>query len=72
MKSEAIRQWREEQGMSQAELARLLDVRRQTITEWETGVREVRMGRVLELALMALAAGMRIEDADDRADDRTD
>ena len=58
-----IRSWREQQGMTQAELAAALDVRTQTISEWETGVRVVRMGRVLALALERLA-DMRQDDDD--------
>ena len=54
MNAEELRHRREELGLSQAELAAALDVRRQTITEWETGARHVRMATVLALALEAL------------------
>lgn len=55
MTGDDLRSKREVLGLSQADLAAALDVRRQTITEWETGTRAIRLGRILELALEALA-----------------
>lgn len=55
MDRETLKRRREELGMSQSELAAVLEVRQQTISEWETGTRAIRLGRILELALDALA-----------------
>ena len=53
--------------MTQTELARALEVRQATISEWETGTRRIRLGRIVELALWALQAGQVL--ALDQADD---
>ena len=47
-----LRQWREEHGVSQAELARILEVNQMTISRWERGAgRRAAPGRILEFAL---------------------
>src|SRR5215204_4211933 len=50
-----LRQWRTEHGMSQTELAHALDVPKDTISRWERDVLGIRHGRILALALHALA-----------------
>lgn len=72
MDGETLRRRRKELNMTQGELAAALDVYQATISQWEQSRRNIRHGRILALALMALAAGMRVDDADDRADDGTD
>lgn len=62
MDGEMLRQRRKELNMTQGELATALNVYQATISQWEQCRRNIRHGRVLELALMALAAGMRVED----------
>lgn len=57
MDGAALKQRRDELGMTQAELAAVFGVRRQTIQEWETGTRAIRLGRIVELALWAIQAG---------------
>ena len=57
MTGDELAQRRTELGMTQAELARVLEVRQATISEWETGTRRIRLGRIVELALWALQAG---------------
>jgi transcriptional regulator with XRE-family HTH domain len=55
-----VKAWREEHGLSQAQLARLLEVDQMTISRWERGVRpRAASGRILELALTALDQELR-------------
>jgi DNA-binding XRE family transcriptional regulator len=53
-----LRQWRIEHGMSQAQLARELDVPKDTISRWERDALGIRHGRILSLALHALALSL--------------
>jgi DNA-binding transcriptional regulator YiaG len=47
-----LKTWREERGLTQAELAQLLGVQVFTISNWETGrTKRQAPGRLLELAL---------------------
>ena len=69
MNGEDLVRWRTELGMTQTELARALEVRQATISEWETGTRRIRLGRVVELALWALQAGQVLALDHDDADD---
>ena len=69
MTGDELAQRRTELGMTQAELARVLEVRQATISEWETGARRIRLGRVVELALWALQAGQVLALDHDDADD---
>ena len=47
-----LKAWREERGLTQAELAQLLGVQVFTISNWETGrTKRQAPGRLLELAL---------------------
>lgn len=48
-----MKEWREGHGLTQRELANLLDLDPQTISRWERGVKQPR-GRVLQLALERL------------------
>ena len=45
-----VQQYRKANGLSQDELARLLKVRRATISDWENGVRMPRFNNVKKLA----------------------
>jgi transcriptional regulator with XRE-family HTH domain len=50
-----LKAWREEHRLSQAQLARLLEVDQMTISRWERGAgRRAAPGKVLELALAEL------------------
>ncbi len=44
-------------GLSQRDLAVTFGVRQQTISEWETGVRRIRLAGIVDLALQALERG---------------
>jgi transcriptional regulator with XRE-family HTH domain len=50
-----VKMWRREHGLSQAQLARLLEVNQMTISRWEHGT-QPSLGRVLEYALKYLDA----------------
>ena len=52
-----VKTWREQHGLTQRELANLLDLDPQTVSRWERGVKQPR-GRILELALRALDQDM--------------
>lgn len=55
MNAEGLRRYREDVlAMSQAELAAVFGVRQQTISEWETGKRAIRLGAIVALALERL------------------
>ena len=54
MTGDDLRQWRIQHRMSQTQLARALDVPKDTISRWERDALGIRHGRVLELALHAL------------------
>jgi transcriptional regulator with XRE-family HTH domain len=50
-----LRAWCEQHGLTQAQLARLLEVDQMTISRWERGATKRAVGgRILELALAAL------------------
>ncbi len=50
-----VKEWREERGLTQAQLARLLEVDQMTISRWERGAsKRTAPGRLLELALERL------------------
>ena len=51
--AEAVASLRSEAGMSQAELSRLLGVRQQTVSEWETGLHRPRGASVRMLSMVA-------------------
>jgi DNA-binding transcriptional regulator YiaG len=51
-----LRQWRTEHGMSQTQLAALLDVPSNTLAQWERGTLGIRHPRILALALDRLSA----------------
>jgi len=55
--AESIKALREHMGLSQQELADELQVRQQTISEWETGVYTPRRSTSKYLALIAERAG---------------
>ena len=47
-----LKEWREEHGVSQAQLARILEISQMTISRWERGAgRRAAPGRILEFAL---------------------
>jgi DNA-binding XRE family transcriptional regulator len=54
-----LRQWRIERGMSQTQLAHALDVPKDTISRWERDALGIRHGRILALALDALALSLK-------------
>lgn len=59
-----LKEWREARGMSQAQLARLLEVDQMTISRWERGAgRRAAPGKVLELALAELDRRLKGEGA---------
>lgn len=50
-----LKDWRETRGLSQAQLARWLEVDQMTISRWERGARKrAAPGRILEMALAEL------------------
>ena len=50
-----MKAWREQHGLTQAQLARLLGVDQMTISRWERGAsKRAAPGRLLELALKRL------------------
>jgi len=51
--AEMVRALREHMDLNQAELARILGVRQQTVSEWETGVYRPTRGRSKHLTLVA-------------------
>ena len=51
--AEAVASLRNAAGMSQAELSRLLGVRQQTVSEWETGLHRPRGASVRMLSMVA-------------------
>ncbi len=53
MTGEEIRRWREERGIEQAELARLLGLDKVTVYRWEAGLRSPNE-RLIGLALKGL------------------
>ena len=55
---EELRRWREAHGLSQTALARALGVEHNTVYRWEAGMRSPPAGRILDLALTALALEM--------------
>lgn len=62
MDGRALRDYRREHGLTQVDLARLLDLPQPTISRWETGASQIEHGRMLELALLAIANGYGVDD----------
>src|SRR5262245_49744054 len=62
MDNAALREWRLTHGLSQDELANLLDVPTNTLARWERGELAIRHPRILALALHALALGLKVAD----------
>jgi DNA-binding transcriptional regulator YiaG len=60
MTGEDLKSWREQWGITQAELARLLGTYQETISRWERGVRGI--PSYLALALEALEHRLRKEE----------
>lgn len=48
--ADQLRGWREQAGLTQAELAKRLRVTQQTVSDWEAGEARPRMDRMTELA----------------------
>ena len=59
MTGDDLRRWRTEHGMSQTQLAHALDVPKDTISRWERDALGIRHGRILALALQALALSLK-------------
>ena len=68
MNAEELQRRRKDLGMSQAELAAAFGVRQQTISEWETGIRRIRLAGIVALALEALQTRREREGDDDNGD----
>lgn len=47
---ERIRQLRENIGLTQSDLAKKLNVKRETVTQWEAGTRDLKTGYIIDLA----------------------
>ena len=60
---EAIRALREHMGLTQREMADELEVRQQTISEWETGLHTPHRSTQKTLSMVAERAGFRYEDS---------
>jgi DNA-binding XRE family transcriptional regulator len=56
MTPDELRQWRTHMGLSQQAASELLDVRKQTVTDWETGKHAP--SKSVALACAALAHGL--------------
>lgn len=54
----ALRAWRQARGVSQGQLATMLEVPINTIARWERGEVAIRHPHILDLALQALASAM--------------
>jgi len=66
--SEAIRRWRQEAGLSQAQLARRLGTTQSAVSRWEKGHDEPRLGTLAEiLRACGLAGRLVVEQDIDRA-----
>lgn len=52
----ALREWRQLHGVSQGQLATMLDVPINTVARWERGEVAIRHPQILALALQALAS----------------
>jgi putative transcriptional regulator len=62
-KPETIRALREHMGLTQREMADELEVRQQTISEWETGLHTPHRSTQKTLSMVAERAGFRYEDS---------
>jgi putative transcriptional regulator len=60
---ETIRALREYMGLTQREMADELEVRQQTISEWETGLHTPHRSTQKTLSMVAERAGFRYEDS---------
>lgn len=47
---ERIRKLREKNGLTQSDLAKKLNVKRETVAQWETGARDLKTGYIIDLA----------------------
>lgn len=61
MDAEQLRAERKRLGLTQQQLADLLDVRQRTISEWERGEVTIRHQQILALALEAIAMRKGVE-----------
>jgi DNA-binding transcriptional regulator YiaG len=66
--SESVKALREHLGVSQADLAKLLGVRQQTVSEWETGMYAPTRARSNHLTLVAERADFPFRASDDSQD----
>jgi DNA-binding transcriptional regulator YiaG len=66
--SESLKALREHLGASQADLAKLLGVRQQTVSEWETGMYAPTRARSNHLTLVAERADFPFKSSDDGED----
>ncbi|HEX5690524.1 MAG TPA: helix-turn-helix transcriptional regulator [Roseiflexaceae bacterium] len=62
-KPDTIRALREHMGLTQREMADELEVRQQTISEWETGLHTPHRSTQKTLSMVAENAGFRYEDS---------
>jgi DNA-binding transcriptional regulator YiaG len=62
-KPESIRALREHMGLTQREMADELEVRQQTISEWETGLHTPHRSTQKTLSMVAERASFRYEDS---------
>ena len=62
-KPDTIRALREHMGLTQREMADELEVRQQTISEWETGLHTPHRSTQKTLSMVAERAGFRYEDS---------
>ncbi len=58
---ESIRELRRHMGLTQAELARLLGIRQQTVSEWEGGLYKPRGATVTLLNIVADRSGFKYQ-----------
>lgn len=66
---DAIRALREHMGLTQREMADELEVRQQTISEWETNLHKPHRSTQKTLSMIAERAGFRYEDSFTQGDE---
>lgn len=62
MTGEDLRRFRSAHGFTQRDLAKLLDIPQNTISRWERETHRIEHGKMLTLALAAIADGLAIAD----------